>query len=191
MRQGRQTKIVDACKTVNAEAKPLNNLNEMLKKIILTAKHCGIPVSDNIAENVAVNYRATNRFGLCRKTPRGFEIEVTYRLIDADEKSCMTVLAHEVLHTCSGCMNHKKLWKSYAEIMNKALGLNITNTSSCVGLGVEDISKVRYIAVCEKCSVQIKRQRMSLLIKHPERYRCRCGGRFAIIPVEDEKQGGK
>lgn len=171
-----------------AEVMRLNNLNELLKKIILTAKSVGIPVSDNIAENVAVNYRATNRFGLCRKTLHGFEIEVTHRLIDADEKSCMTVLAHEVLHTCAGCMNHKKLWKSYAAIMNKELDLRITNTSSCEGLGVEDNSTVRYIAVCEKCSLQIKRQRMSALVKHPERYSCRCGGKFVIIPVENEKQ---
>lgn len=158
----------------------MNDFNELLMTVINMAADLKIPISDRIDPNVKINHRAVGRFGLCKKIGNGYEIELTYRLIDASRTACINVLAHEVLHTCPGCMNHQKKWKKYAYMMNEKYSLNITNTDTCAALGVEDIARIKYVITCDKCGAVIKRQKASKLVSHPERYRCRCGGKFIV-----------
>ena len=116
------------------------------------------------------------RFGCCIRRGGEYVIELSERLLEAEERACMQTLAHEVLHTCPGCRNHGALWKEYAARMNGAYGYAISRTGTCEALGVADVRPVRYRLVCERCGQEFCRSRRSPLVDHPERYRCRCGG---------------
>ena len=154
------------------------DIDALLARVIGQARALRIPVSAEISPNVILNSRATGRFGCCVRKNGRFTIELSSRMLGAEEKAVMQTLAHEVLHTCWGCSNHGTRWKGYAARMNAAYGYEIARTDSCERLGVPDTKKVRYVLVCTRCGSQITRSRRSPLVDHPERYRCRCGGRL-------------
>lgn len=152
--------------------------DRLLRRVIGQARAVKIPVPAAIRPEVALNPRATGRFGCCIRKDGQFTIELSERMLGAEEWAVMQTLAHEVLHTCRGCSNHGARWKGYAERMNAAYGYHIARTDTCEKLGVPDTKKVRYLLVCTQCGAQVKRSRRSPLVDHPERYRCRCGGRL-------------
>ena len=153
-------------------------LDALLAKVIAQARQAGIPVSPAIDPKVRVNRRARTRFGCCIQKNGRFYIELASQLLSAREQAVCQVLAHEILHTCRGCANHGARWKSYAARMNEAYGYAIARTDTCEKLGVEDTVQTRYLVVCTRCGAQFRRSRKSRLVEHPERYRCRCGGRL-------------
>ncbi len=156
----------------------MNNFNELLKFVIHQAESVNIPISKNICSSVQINRRAEKRFGRCILKNGIYTIELSERMKNAPEKSCCQTIAHEIIHTCKGCGNHGKLFCRYADIMNKAYGYDIKRTNTCEELGVEDISRVKYIIACEKCGAEIKRSRYSSLVSNPSMYMCRCGGKL-------------
>lgn len=160
----------------------MEKLDALLKYTIDTAMENKLPISEKILPRVRINRRAGGRFGACKRLFDGFEIEISYRLMNATDDACIAVLAHEVLHTCPGCMDHGRLWKQYAEYFGKILGVRIKCSTSCAELGIEDTvqKSCKYIAVCSNCGKTIYRMRASKLILHPEKYRCTCGGTFHI-----------
>ena len=102
-------------------------LDILLQEVIQEARALKIPVSSTIEKNVIVNGRPKKRFGCCRKSRNGFEIEVSRFLLDEagrSEKIVKGVLAHEVLHTCRDCYEHGMLWKSYAGQMGSGIWLS-------------------------------------------------------------------
>ena len=155
-----------------------NNPDSLLPRVIDEARRLKIPVSRCIDPHVRINSRAVGRFGLCTKKDGHFTIEISERMLTAPEKSCLQTLAHEVLHTCPDCTNHQSRWKCYAAAMNAAYGYDIKRTGDCAALGVAETRVARYTVKCEKCGALISRQRRSAVITHPERYRCKCGGRL-------------
>ena len=162
----------------------------LLQNVISQARALNIPISDHIHPHVRINQRATGRFGACFSNKRSgtFLIEISDMLLQASEKVCCQTLAHEVLHTCHGCQNHKKRWHRYADMMNQAYGYTIRRTDSPERLGVESKAVVRYVVVCTICGAEIPRSRKSKLILHPEDYRCaKCGGRLLVKYPEGEK----
>lgn len=161
-----------------------SDINVLLERVIAQARAVKIPVSPHISPAVVLNSRATGRFGCCIRKNGMFTIELSSRMLGAEEKAVMQTLAHEVLHTCYGCSNHAARWKGYAARMNAAYGYDITRTDSCVKLGVPDTAKTRYLLVCTRCGAQIRRSKRSPLVEHPERYRCRCGGTLELRPVD-------
>lgn len=155
----------------------MHDPNTMLARVIAQAKALKIPVSHHIHPQVRLNARAVTRFGCCfRRTDGSYLIELSARMLEAPEVSCLQTLAHEVLHTCPGCRNHGARWKEYARRMNEAYGYAISRTGSCEALGVADARPVRHLVVCTRCGMEFPRSRRSPLVDHPERYRCRCGG---------------
>lgn len=75
-----------------------------------------IPFSDNIS--IVWNGRITRKWGYCRKIRDTYQISIATRLSEdavPDEKT-KSVILHEILHTCPGCMNHGKLWKHYCKL---------------------------------------------------------------------------
>lgn len=160
----------------------MHDTEKLLQTVIAEAKGLGIPVSPCILSTVAINTRAKTRFGRCIAAASGqCTIELSARVLNCSERACKEVLAHEVLHSCKGCRNHQSLWKSYAKQMNEAYGYHIQRTHSCEELGVFEDKPVRYQLQCQNCGAVLSRMKKSTLIAHPERYRCRCGGKLKPI----------
>ena len=144
-----------------------------------------IPVSNYIIPRVAINRRAKRRFAACKDLEAsggsGFLVEVSEILLNAEPRSIKSILAHEILHTCRGCYNHGKLWKHYADRMNRYGDYRITTTTTYEDLGLEAPvikREAAYIITCQKCGSVFTRQKRSKLISHTQLYRCKCGGRL-------------
>lgn len=154
------------------------DINALLADVARQAKSIGIPISEHIHPKVQINTRAKGRFGACTKKRDGtFVIELSDKMLTAPPLSCRQTLAHELLHTCYGCQNHKKRWHAYAQKMNDAFGYHISRTDTPEALGVVINTPSRYIVFCENCAMEFPRNRRSSLVAYPEHYRCpRCGG---------------
>ena len=158
-------------------------IDDLLQDVIAQARALNIPVSEHIQPHVRINRRAMGRFGACFANRREgtFLIEISDVLLNATEEACRQTLAHEVLHTCYGCQNHKKRWHHYADMMNRTYGYCIERTDSPERLGVERKEVVRYLLECTGCGAEIPRSRRSRLVLHPEEYRCaKCGGHLRL-----------
>jgi len=158
----------------------LNDFDRLLQAVLAQARALGIPVSSQIDPHVAVNRRAVTRFGCCICKDGRFTIELTARLLDAPEQACRQTLAHEILHTCPGCRNHGPRWKHYAQRMNAAYGYQISRLSPPQALGLTGGKPARYLLRCDACGRIFPRMRASNLTRHPERYRCACGGALVL-----------
>lgn len=163
----------------------------LLAQVAGELRDAGIPVSEAVDPHVRVNGRAKKRYGSCTKRGRTFVIELSAFLAGADERIVRTVLAHELLHTCPGCLNHGDKWKASAEKVRESLGYAVTRTADYRLLPESPPAPPKYAVRCESCGTLITRQKMSPLIRYPGRYRCRCGGRLrrvlcAVSQAEDE-----
>ena len=154
----------------------MNEFDALLARAVEQARALGIPVSARISPRVAVNRRAVTRFGCCIRRGGEYVIELSERLLEAEERACMQTLAHEVLHTCRGCRNHGERWKGYAARMNARWGYHISRTGTWEAMGLPEQKPARYVLVCTRCGAEFVRARASSVVLHPERYRCRCGG---------------
>ena len=135
-----------------------------------------------------INCRAKARWGLCKKRQDGsYEIEIAEALLqdDVDDIAAKDTIIHELLHTCPGCLKHTGRWKQYADKVNRMLPqYNIKRTTSAAEKGVTVRRKeptYRYILKCTDCAREIKRQKKSAVIEHPEHYRCTGGRRLKRI----------
>lgn len=98
-----------------------------------------------------IKYNKTGYWGMCRLLENGkYEIYINGRLLSGDIPviSLRTTLAHEILHSCPGCMNHGRLWKENCKKMELAFGYRIGRTASAYEQGVPD--KTQRISVAEK-----------------------------------------
>ena len=163
-------------------------LNSLLTHVIGEARALSIPVSRCISPEVQVNTRARTRFGCCRRSGLRFHIEVSAALLEGEPFALRQVLAHEILHTCPGCSDHGSRWKGYAQQMNAAFGYAIRRADRFEDLGLTDRRPVRWLIVCTQCGHSSGRMKRSPLTEHPERYRCRCGGRLEVRPAEEFPQ---
>lgn len=156
----------------------MNDCDKLLQEVLFQAKALQIPTSDRIDPHVRINPRTVTRLGCCKYENEQQIIEVSQRVAEGTELVCREVLAHEILHTCKGCQNHGSLWKLYALKMNQAYGYHISRTATAEELGLKTGTPWKYILTCEKCGAEFGRYRLSALVRHPEKYRCRCGGRL-------------
>lgn len=144
-----------------------------------------IPLSDKIRPGVQINTRAKRRLGCCRLKNDMYTIEVSASVTDNTEKLRET-LAHELLHTCKGCDNHGELWKSYAKIVNAALGMSVQRLAPAEETAPASLRRdeIKYVLECQSCGTKIYRTRMSKAVKSPWRYRCKCGGKLAAFQIK-------
>ena len=131
----------------------------------------------------SVNDRAVMRLGQCRKRGDDYVIEISAALLDERvdvKRGLKCTLHHELLHTCYGCMKHTGRWKLYADRVNAAYGYDIRRVAEQKdGVLPEDLKpKAKYLIRCERCGAEYPRQKMTAVVRHPEHYRCRCGGRL-------------
>ena len=158
-------------------------LDILLQEVIQEARALKIPVSSTIEKNVIVNGRPKKRFGCCRKSRNGFEIEVSRFLLD--EAGCSEKIV-------KGVLEHGMLWKSYAGQMNKAYGYQIKRVNSFAEMGMagreEKLAEsrhIRYIIQCKKCGRQYPRQRFTCVMQKIDAYRCQCGGKLEVFRISD------
>lgn len=163
----------------------MNDCDKLLIEVMAEARALGIPISTQIEPGVIINRRAATRFGCCKLQKGRYTIEVAETVAWGPEKSCREVLAHELLHTCWGCRNHGARWRGYAERMNRAYGYAIRRVTTAASLGLQGIREPKYVFKCQKCGAEIPRFRASNLTRHPERYRCRCGGELTRVGPAD------
>ena len=136
----------------------------------------------------SINCRAKARWGLCKKLPDGtYEIEIAKALLqdDVDDIAVKNTIIHELLHSCPGCVKHTGRWKQYATRVNRYLpqyNIKCTTSAEEKGVAVRRNEPVyRYILKCCDCGNEIRRQKKSAAIEHPEHYRCKCGGKLSRI----------
>ena len=156
----------------------------LLQKCRNILREEGIPASDRITK-LTVNYRVRSRFGRCVRTGQEYEIELSGRLLEAEDRVIETVILHELLHTCPRCLNHGTLWKAYAEKLNRKYGYHIRPTTTYESLGLKDPGSreaVKYLVVCRNCGARYPRKRRCSLVENVDRYRCgKCGGKLEIV----------
>ncbi len=157
------------------------DLDKLLADLHAQLRKMGVPVSPKTQPGVRVNSRAKRRLGCCWCQQGVYTIEVAERLL-TDPELLRETLLHELLHTCPGCRDHGKLWKQYADYVNKNLGTDIQRTVKVEGES-EPLRRdeVKYILRCRDCGQEIKRMRMCKVVKSPWRYRCLCGGKLERI----------
>ena len=159
----------------------MNDCNALLREVMTQARMLGIPISREIDPCVVVNARAATRFGCCKLQRGKYIIEVAQRVAQGPEESCRETIAHEVLHTCWGCRNHGTRWKGYAQRMNEVYGYHIARVSTDAEMGTKPEKAYKYMLRCKACGMEFGRLRASNLTRHPERYRCRCGGELEVV----------
>lgn len=154
-----------------------------------------IPASQNLLP-LRINPRAKSRFGCCRIVGGAYQIEISTNMEMAADRDIETVLLHELLHTCPGCMNHGKLWKEYAARVNGTYGYKISSTSRYGDFGLKEPERketARYLIRCRECGMEIRRKRRSRLVEYTDKYRCgKCGGKLDLhqitLHLVDEKK---
>lgn len=159
----------------------MRDCDALLEEIVEQALRVGIPVSPKLDPRVRINDRAVSRFGACKYQNGRYYIELARRIAEGPEESCRSVLAHEVLHTCWGCRNHGKRWRSYGQKMKAAYGYDICRASTNEAMGVGEVRQYRYLLQCEKCGAEFGRFRASSLVRSPRKYRCKCGGEILRV----------
>lgn len=158
----------------------MHDFDALLQLVLEQARALHLPVSCHLDSHVQINRRALTRFGCCVYQHKGYQIQLSSRLLTTQEWACRQTLAHEVLHTCPGCRNHGLLWQKYAEKMNEAYGYQISRTATPASMGLPDDIPARHLLVCQRCGREFPRHRASSLTEHPERYRCKCGGTLTL-----------
>ena len=148
-----------------------DRLATLLSRVQGEAAALHIPFAPSL--KVRVNTRAVRRLGCCIREQGTFTLELSAALLQQPDDEICETLAHELLHTCYGCQNHGKRWKSYAAKMNAAYGYHIARTGKAPAAPVRPAP---YRLRCANCGAELLRYRRSPLVDHPERYRCRCGG---------------
>lgn len=156
-----------------------------------------IPIANDI--NFRIRQDRLSNFATCRRYDNwlsgiyDFEIEINKSLIEMyldeiiDEKVIKGTIIHELLHTIDDCMNHKKKWKYYANIVNNAYGYNIKRCTNYREMGLTDtnlidtLKNTRYKLECKECKRIISRNRMCNIIRYYDNYICGCGGKFKRI----------
>ena len=166
-------------------------LNSIFKECQQDLRNIDIPISRNINPNLGVNGRALSRWGKCTKevsavtVTHRYTIEVSKRLATHDTlPGLKETIYHELLHTVEGCMNHGQKWKSYAKRVYRMLGVEITTKSSAASKGITDEqleATFKYAVQCQSCGNTVRKNRMANVIKYPDWFLCKCGGKLKRI----------
>lgn len=161
----------------------MRNYWTMYHKIANQMYKCGIEIGD--IEEIKINSRAKSRWGKCsyNRLTDTYSIEISDRLVanNVDDMALANTLAHEMLHTVYGCMNHGKEWKRLADIMNSEYGYNIQRATSAEEKGIAREENTRkeetyhYIIHCEKCNATWRYMRYCSIVKACEKNKAKCG----------------
>lgn len=99
-----------------------NNLSKKVKKLIRALKQLNVPLSKNI---LFVECKGLSKAGWCKKSNKNYDFVIAINKLIVFEKDFIETLAHELLHTIPNCFNHNKIWKKWADLCLKKLGIEI------------------------------------------------------------------
>lgn len=129
-------------------------LDSVVNKAFKIIRAENIQIQANI-DDISWGRAWTSAWGRCYIRRRmfgdmSFEIKLnTAFYTNANAKACLNTLLHELLHTVPGCFNHGKLWKLYANKLNKKYNLRITRctTEAEQGIMIRKTSRPRTVRV--------------------------------------------
>ena len=159
----------------------------ILEELIRAYKVIGIPVPDRKIARKIIYSRSTTKLGSCKLDKKTGEYQISlsvYALKDPEE--IRKTLAHELIHTLPGCMNHQAAFHRYAAIVEHSLGIPVEtratrDSQQRSGIAKARMAKVKYMIRCTQCDYAYYRMKRSALVLHPERYRCgKCGGKLEV-----------
>lgn len=160
--------------------------------------------------NICISKRNNKRYGCCKPelpdedykkiTRKGYRyiikyenykkytIEISSWVMKLQEDIIKNTIIHELIHCLPYCNNHGEHFKSYAQIINKELGYNISR----LGNKKEDFNKsnieyndeetYKYKIICKSCGNIFYRKRLSK--NFTKKYRCvKCMGKFEVIDI--------
>lgn len=161
----------------------MKDLTQLFNQCMWEVEQANIKTGNIVS--VSVNTRAKNRWGQTKKKGDKYYITISDKLLDDNisDFGAKNTLIHEILHTVSGCMNHKSEWQAVANIMNRKYNYNIKRTSSASELNVK-VDKVdyRYNVVCKNCGKSYNYNRAGNVVKYPSRFRCgACNGELKVL----------
>ena len=170
-----------------------------IKDIIQTLKDLKIADITNQYYLVEFNNRKNSRvLGMCtyigtlHGIPR-YKITINKAYLqNSDPQSVHDTIAHEVLHSIPGCMNHGKKWSYYARQFMTALPqFNISRCTNNEGfnnyLKKAMETQAKYTIICKKCGARFYKTRKSQWMDYLMRggkccaYHKNCGGDFEVI----------
>ena len=141
----------------------------------------------------SVNTRAKKRWGQCRYiSATACAINISDRLLQdgVDDHMAKNTILHELAHTVQDkngkyANKHTGLWLQIANKVNAKFPqytIKRTTSSAEKGIAPAKVAQVNYILRCEHCGKEYRRERMSKVVAHPEKYKCgNCG--FKLVRV--------
>lgn len=131
-------------------------IKETVEKSLEICNELNIPYSQHI-DSICINNRLSKKWGYCRRYLKQdgeihFNISIAGRLIkdDVKEKKLLSVILHEILHTCPQCFNHGKQWKEYKKQIKKEKHIKIYEVASSDDMKVES----NYFIKCRNCKIK-------------------------------------
>ena len=161
---------------------------KIFQDLIIQFLQAGIPLPRKQIDSRLYLNRASTRLGSCTKENGIYRISLSCYIL-GDEITVRDTLAHELVHTCRGCMNHGPNFQRISHQVERELGIPVNRTASreeSERSGIRDAyrQKIRYRIQCTKCGNTYYRQKKSVLVKNPERYRCgKCKGKLNVEEV--------
>lgn len=165
----------------------MKDLQKVAGECVTELNAIGISPAQNI--RWTVNSRAKSRWGLCRKLDKTtYEIQISDSLLqdDVSDTATKNTVIHELLHTLPGGGSHTGVWKAAAAKVNRCYSWYcIKRGTSSAEKGIAAVPREyngKYAIRCTGCGTEIVRERMSVIIQHPEHYRCGiCRGKLERI----------
>lgn len=179
------------------QAFPKNSgeLKRLFQSVQSELRAIGVPIRQ--VRNVSINRRLKTSLGRCGLDlpihtgldTVTFHIELSAGLLEKKHLGMLKdVIAHELIHTAPGCMNHSSEFQYWAEHVNENLdGYNVHTKMEFADYGLESCAKLykeeaTYLVRCPNCHAEIYRKRHCSVVDHPERYRCaRCGSKLERV----------
>lgn len=166
----------------------MKDVNKIYTKCLNMLSDTGIKTGD--VTGVSLKKKGARAWGTCHRYANGtYGIEISISLVqdDVPDVAVETVMLHELLHTCDGCMNHGREWTRLASIINTKYGYEIKRANSYDEYGVCDddllAAGYKYKIECADCGWKTYKIRKCGLINHTERYRHCCGGKLVVFAL--------
>ena len=171
----------------------MKNLNSLYRNALDIISDENIPYGKIVS--ISVNALFTNKWGRCTCVgcstdgENEYKIEISKELLYDDVLTdfVLTVIMHEILHTCENCMNHGLQWQQYADQINQKYKerfcIRQKNQRDFKLIPFHD-DYFKYVIKCSGCGYKFGYMQRCAVVKASEYGECicrECGSRFILI----------